>query len=118
MANANAEIKFRVPEAEKRAGENVAQGIGMDLNSAMKVMLRRFVAERGFPFSMKDPGLDMDPSKRHFGKSFDEIAEIAEQASRDAARSHLEAGRSITYSKDGIVVTESPDGRVERAPQR
>lgn len=107
-----AEVKFRVEPREKAEAERIAAEIGMDVNSAMKVMLKRFIAERGFPFPMNAPA-PPDTERRALGATTGQLAEIARAAFGGAAQAHLQAGRSITYGRaDGTVVREHPDGSI------
>lgn len=86
-----AEIKFRVDPAEKAQADQIAASVGMDMNTAMKVMFKRFLAERGFPFDMKAPGHNSSSSP--FGVSVGRLAQISSAGFADAARHHEKAGR-------------------------
>lgn len=101
MAGSNApktpaEIKFRVDRAEKAQADRIAASVGMDTNAAMKVMFRRFIAERGFPFDMKAPAHVQGPlggSGTVFGVSVDRLAQISTAGFAGAAEAHEKAGR-------------------------
>lgn len=91
-----AEIKFRVDPAEKARADEIAASVGMDTNTAMKVMFRRFLAERGFPFDMKAPAGTAganDESRTPFNVSVSRMAQISSAGFADAARAHEKAGR-------------------------
>ena len=49
------EVKFRVPAGERAQAELIAESIGMNLNTVMKVCFQRFLRERGLPFDMVAP---------------------------------------------------------------
>lgn len=91
-----AEIKFRVDPAEKAQADQIAASVGMDTNTAMKVMFKRFLAERGFPFDMKAPakdhGLSGEPGTP-FGVSVSRLAQISSTGFAAAARAHEKASR-------------------------
>lgn len=101
MASANArktpaEIKFRVDPADKARADQIAASVGMDTNAAMKVMFKRFLAERGFPFDMKAPAHvhgPLDSMSTVFGVSVGKLAQISATGFADAARSHERADR-------------------------
>ncbi|HEY8554816.1 MAG TPA: hypothetical protein VIL43_09790 [Burkholderiales bacterium] len=86
-----AEIKFRVDPAEKAQADRIAASVGMDTNTAMKVMFRRFVAERGFPFAMKAPAEPAEATP--FGVSLAALAQVSASGFAAAARAHEDAGR-------------------------
>ncbi len=91
-----AEIKFRVDPAEKAQADRIAASVGMDTNTAMKVMFTRFLAERGFPFDMKAPAQDYGApgeSATPLGVSVTRLAQISGAGFADAARAHEGAGR-------------------------
>jgi addiction module RelB/DinJ family antitoxin len=96
-----AEIKFRVDPAEKAAADEIAASIGMDANTVMKVMFRRFIAERGFPFDMKaPPTAHAAPGEQPtpFGVSANRLAQISSSGFADAARGHDKPGRRRLHS--------------------
>lgn len=91
-----AEIKFRVDPAEKAQADQIAASVGMDTNTAMKVMFKRFLAERGFPFDMKAPAHapgPLDAAGTVFGVSVGRLAQISAAGFADAAHSHEKADR-------------------------
>lgn len=47
-----ATISARVDERLKAAAENVADSIGIPLSTAITVFLKRFAADKGFPFDV------------------------------------------------------------------
>ena len=74
------EVKFRVDPAEKAQADQIAASVGMDTNTAMKVMFKRFLAERGFPFDMKAPAHlqgPLDDTPTAFGVSVGRLAQIS-----------------------------------------
>lgn len=91
-----AEIKFRVDPAEKAAADEIAASIGMDANTVMKVMFKRFLAERGFPFDMKAPAKPhAAPAEQAtpFGVSVARLAQISSHAFAEAASRHEKPSR-------------------------
>src|SRR5581483_1021148 len=89
-----AEIKFRVDPAEKAQADQIAASVGMDTNTAMKVMFKRFLAERGFPFHMKAPAASPSAAEATpFGVNVSRLAELSSAAFAEAARAHDKAGR-------------------------
>jgi glutamyl-tRNA reductase len=91
-----AEIKFRVDRAEKAQADQIAASVGMDTNTAMKVMFKRFIAERGFPFDMKAPAHVQGPlggAGTAFGVSVDRLAQMSAAGFAHAAEAHEKAGR-------------------------
>jgi len=90
------EVKFRVDPAEKAEADQIAASVGMDTNTAMKVMFKRFLAERGFPFDMKArahvPG-PLDAVGTTFGVSVGRLAQISAAGFSEAAQAHEKAGR-------------------------
>ncbi|HEX9813220.1 MAG TPA: hypothetical protein VGA88_14190 [Burkholderiales bacterium] len=90
------EVKFRVDPAEKAQADRIAASVGMDTNTAMKVMFRRFLAERGFPFDMKAPAHapgPLDATGTAFGVSIGRLAQISTAGFAGAAQAHEKAGR-------------------------
>jgi addiction module RelB/DinJ family antitoxin len=90
------EVKFRVDPTEKARADQIAASVGMDTNTAMKVMFKRFLAERGFPFDMKAPAhahgpLDNTPTA--FGASVGRLAQISAAGFAGAAQTHEKSGR-------------------------
>jgi addiction module RelB/DinJ family antitoxin len=91
-----AEIKFRVDPADKAQADRIAASVGMDTNAAMKVMFKRFFAERGFPFDMKAPAEGRgaaDEADTPFGVSVRRLAQISGAGFAAAARTHEKTGR-------------------------
>ncbi|MFL6622234.1 MAG: type II toxin-antitoxin system RelB/DinJ family antitoxin [Sulfurifustaceae bacterium] len=91
-----AEIKFRVDPAEKAQADAIAASVGMDTNTAMKVMFRRFLAERGFPFDMKAPARPhAAPSEQAtpFGVNVARLAQISSAGFAAAGHAHEKPGR-------------------------
>lgn len=61
----------------------------------VKVFIRRTIAEGGLPFDMKAHANDNRSGERFlpvFGQPHTLLAEVASQAARDAAISHIRAG--------------------------
>lgn len=108
-----AEIKFRVDPADKAQADQIAASVGMDTNTAMKVMFKRFLAERGFPFDMKAPaaGTHGEPAAA-FGATVSRLAQISAAGFADAARAHEQAGRRRAPP------ARAPARRAARARQR
>lgn len=48
-----ATISARIDDQLKSRAEEIAESIGIPLSSAISIFLRRFIAERGFPFEVK-----------------------------------------------------------------
>jgi addiction module RelB/DinJ family antitoxin len=91
-----AEIKFRVDAAEKAQADEIAASVGMDTNTVMKVMFKRFLAERGLPFDMKAPAaatMAVDHQQTPFGVSVSRLAQLSSVGFADAARRHDKSGR-------------------------
>lgn len=89
------EVKFRVDPAEKAQADQIAASVGMDTNTAMKVMFKRFLAERGFPFDMKAPAHVHGPlgaTSTVFGVSVGRLAQISAAGFADAAQAHEKSG--------------------------
>lgn len=110
------EIKFRVDPQEKAEAERISRHIGMTMNEVMRVMFRRFVGERGFPFEMRETSSvpTLADSATVFGIPISRLAALARSAGEEATQQHLREGRSISYAReDGTLVREYPDGRIE-----
>lgn len=89
-------IEVEVLPAERDAATAVASGLGMNVEDALKIMLRRFVAEKGLPFPMRAPANDIasaPPTATPHGVSLARLSVIAAQAGKDAAARHAAAGR-------------------------
>lgn len=48
-----ATISARIDDQLKSRAEEIADSIGIPLSSVISIFLRRFIAERGFPFEVK-----------------------------------------------------------------
>lgn len=48
-----ATISARIDDQLKSRAEEIADSIGIPLSSVINIFLRRFIAERGFPFEVK-----------------------------------------------------------------
>lgn len=48
-----ATISARIDDRLKSRAEEIAESIGIPLSSVISIFLRRFIAERGFPFEVK-----------------------------------------------------------------
>ena len=95
------EVKFRVDPAEKARADAIAASVGMDTNTAMKVMFKRFVAERGFPFDMKAQAHfhgPLDTAGTAFGAGLGRLAQISAAGFAAAAQAHEKSGRRKTRS--------------------
>jgi addiction module RelB/DinJ family antitoxin len=96
-----AEIKFRVDPADKAQADQIAASVGMDTNTVMKVMFKRFLAERGFPFHMKAPANNtdtFDSQDNPLAVGVSRLAQISSAGFADAARAHAKAGRRQLHS--------------------
>jgi addiction module RelB/DinJ family antitoxin len=96
VAAAQPEIRLRLDRDERDQFERVGSRIGMSPNEMVKVFVRRTIAEGGLPFAMKTQANDMNGGERSlpiFGQSHALLAEVASQAARGAADSHVRAGR-------------------------
>lgn len=91
-------ITFAVGAQERDAASAVASKLGMNVEDAMKIMLRRFVAEKGLPFPMREPANDRGAQVTvpAHGISLGRLTAIAASAGKDAAREHAAAGRRDT----------------------
>lgn len=50
-------ISVRINNEEKKAAQDIASGLGMDLSTVVKVLLRQFIINKGIPFKLTlDPG--------------------------------------------------------------
>ena len=105
-AVAHTEIRFRVDPAERAEGAELAQRLGMDVNDAMRVMWKRFLIERGFPFSMRERREEPQPvSLRDLpihGVTTGRLAEIGAAAAREATLAHVKAGRMPESRQPGL----------------
>lgn len=104
---ASPEIRFRVDRAEQEQFEKVARAIGMDANDMMKVFIRRSIAAGGFPFEMRSPANDAQPSLERLlpvhGVSIDYLSSIGARAAKAAHDEHIQAGRlPPSASRDGL----------------
>ena len=98
MGAAQPEVRFRVDPAKRERAEQIAETLGMNLNDAMKVMLNKFIAVGGLPFEMRQSANDTlavsgERSMPVFGVSPMLLADVAADAARKAALSHVRAGR-------------------------
>lgn len=57
-----ATISARVDDQIKIAAEKVADDIGISLSTAINIFLKRFSAERGFPFDVVAPSARYSPA--------------------------------------------------------
>lgn len=48
-------VSFRINDEKKEQAELIARDIGMSLSNVLSVLLNRFIAEKGFPFSVTAP---------------------------------------------------------------
>lgn len=53
-----ATISARIDEQLKNEAEQIAESIGLSLSTVINIFLKRFTAERGFPFNVIDPTAD------------------------------------------------------------
>ena len=88
------EIRFRIDSDERDQAEKIAARIGLNLNDAMKIMLKRFIVEGGLPFHMRQANrsyVSVRSIPVH-GATLATISEIASTAAREAALVHQQAG--------------------------
>jgi addiction module RelB/DinJ family antitoxin len=93
---AGGEIRFRIDGGERAQAERIAARIGMSVNDAMKLMLKRFIVEGGLPFPMRDVAHEHASSERLMpihGVTHGRLGEIASNAAREADLAHVRAGR-------------------------
>ena len=45
-------ISVRINNEEKKAAQDIASGLGMDLSTVVKVLLRQFIINKGIPFKL------------------------------------------------------------------
>ncbi len=108
-AAAQPEIRLRLDREERTAFERVGSRIGMSTNDMVKVFIKRTIAEGGLPFEMKAVGNDNRGGERFlpiFGQSHTLLAEVASQAARQAAASHIGAG-GLAPSQDTEVASRT-----------
>lgn len=89
------EIRLRLEREEAKRFEQVGAAIGMSANDMVKVFVKRTIAAGGLPFDMT-PANDNRSGERVmpiFGHSPALLAEVAASAAREAALSHIKAGR-------------------------
>lgn len=58
-----ATVSTRVDDSVKAEAEQVSEAIGLSLSTAVNIFLRRFAAERGFPFDVVAPAGQEAPAK-------------------------------------------------------
>lgn len=94
-ATTHPEIRFRIDGDERDQAEKIAARIGLNLNDAMKIMLKRFIVEGGLPFDMRqaDRSHVSVRSIPVHGVTLATISEIASTAAREAALVHRQTGR-------------------------
>lgn len=96
-AAVHAEIRLRLDQKERELFERVGTRIGMSANDMVKVFIKRTIAVDGLPFPMQAPANDNARGGERvlpiFGQSHALLGEVAAQAARDAASSHIRAGR-------------------------
>lgn len=51
-------ISARIDDQKKTEAEEIADSIGLSLSTVINIFLNRFIAERGFPFSVTVPKKD------------------------------------------------------------
>ena len=57
-----ATISARVDDRLKASAEKVAEAIGIPLSTAINIFLKRFTAEKGFPFDVVAPKSELESS--------------------------------------------------------
>jgi len=97
MAQASPEIRFRIDRDERAQFEQVAERLGMDANDMVKVFIRRSIAAGGFPFDMRAPANDVEPSAERImpvhGVSVAYLSDVGSRAAKAAHAEHVKAGR-------------------------
>jgi addiction module RelB/DinJ family antitoxin len=98
VAAVQPEIRLRLDGDEREQFERVGSRIGMSANDMVRVFVRRTIAEGGLPFDMKAAANDNvrstgERSLSIFGQSHALLAEVASEAARSAAQTHVRAGR-------------------------
>ena len=96
VAAAQPEIRLRLDREERALFEHVGTRIGMSANDMVKVFIKRTIAVGGLPFDMKPHANDNRSGERFlpvFGQPHTLLADVASQAARDAAASHIRTGR-------------------------
>ena len=87
-------IEFQVEQSEHEAARAIADKLGMKVEDAMTIMLRRFVAEKGLPFPMREPANDVEPAKAPaHGVSLARLSAVAAESGKAAVARHANAGR-------------------------
>jgi len=101
---------IRVDDAVRDETVRIAEELGLTFNGVVNILLRRFNAEKGFPFAVK---LEEARKVSVFDMSSDEFALACKEAvaSRDSVPSigHV----TMIDEETGRLCTKYADGRVE-----
>ncbi len=97
-ALAQPEIRVRIDGEELAQAKHIAQTIGLPLNDAVKVFVRKFIEAKGMPFDMRQPANDSHKPMGErlmpiLGLSHQELGTIATAAARKADLAHARAKR-------------------------
>ena len=98
-------ISTRVEEETKENAERIANSIGLTLSAVIKVFLKRFVIENGFPFDLRSSSLDSNRSIADM--TTEEIAQRVKLGIRNASSDPRPS--SVTYldpCTDNLIVQE------------
>ena len=94
--NTMATISTRVDDGVKAEAESVANAIGMPLSTAINIFLKRFTAEKGFPFDVTVPDHSAKTGKGQFDRNDLEKRMQAAVAEADI-RSSITPSDHFTY---------------------
>ena len=78
-------ISARVDDGLKDDAEDIANTLGLSLSAVINVFLKRFVAENGFPFTLKIPS--KAPQVDFFNMTSDEISKFVKTRVAEASLS-------------------------------
>lgn len=97
----NTLIQFRIDKSLKDEASNIYENIGLDLNSAIKLFLKRSILEQGLPFS--------------FNLELDEIARISRKSRVSAGKRAKKLGLDkMTMDEINREISMSRKERYER----
>ena len=101
-----ATVSTRVDDSVKAVAEQVSEAIGLSLSTAVNIFLRRFAAERGFPFDVVAPagaetGAKPQPDRAELERRMRLAVSEADGASGRAPSDHFtyldpDTGRPVT----------------------
>lgn len=101
---------IRIDDGVKEETSRIASQMGLTFNAVVNIMLRKFNAEKGFPFPVK---LEVSPEKTVFDMTSDEFNAACKQAVAERS-----GNPSAEYTLDiddetGKIVKRFKDGRIE-----